>query len=399
MTVKLFQTDMYMKEADSTVVSLEGNRLVLEGTVFAPAAGGQPCDRGTVNGIPVVDVQEENGVIVHTLDPSAAEDSEAADAALSKMSAGAVVHMVIDWNRRFDHMQNHLGEHILSGLFKKVYDLDNKGFHLGEEHATFDIDSKEITQEMLDKIEDLANQVIYDALPVTVEVLENFEAASALPLRKELKVEEDITVVTVPGVDCVACCCPHPANTSQIGVIKLIRTEKYKGMTRIHFKCGRRALMDYRQKHNVTTVLNEKYSADEFSLLDKIKIADDKNESIRKNLNRMKNTFAEIHAEKMLAEADRVVVGEMENAKIDDLKRIAKKLVEMTDLPVAISSASDLCVFLTHSGKSKLKCGKIVKEFATGAGGKGGGGDTQAQVIFNNLDLMRNFIMIVKASV
>ena len=101
----------------------------------------------------------------------------------------------------------------------------------------------------------------------------------------------------------------------------------------------------------------------------------------------------------MLADADRIVIGEMEDAKIDDLKRIAKKLVEKTDLPIAISSASDLCVFLTHSGKSKLKCGKLVKEFATGAGGKGGGGDTQAQVIFNNLDLMRNFIMIVKASV
>ena len=399
MTEKLFQKDMYMREADSTVVSFEGDRLVLAGTVFAPAAGGQPCDRGTVNGIPVVDVQEDKGVIVHILDAASAEDSEAAAKACSQLSAGADVHMVIDWNRRFDHMQNHLGEHILSGLFKKVYDLDNKGFHLGEEHATFDIDSKEITKEMLDHIEDLANQVIYDALPVTVDILENLEAASKMPLRKELKVEEDITVVTVPGVDCVACCCPHPANTSQIGVIKLLRTEKYKGMTRIHFKCGRRALMDYRQKHDVTSVLNEKYSADEFTLLDKIKIADDKNEAIRKDLNKMKNTFAEIHAEKMLAEADSVVAGEMEKATIDDLKRIAKKLVDMTDKPVAISSASDLCVFLTHSGKSKLKCGKIVKEFATGAGGKGGGGDTQAQVIFNNIDLMRNFIMIVKASV
>jgi len=390
---------MYMKEADSTVVSFEGDRLVLEGTIFAPAAGGQPCDRGTVNGIPVVDVQEENGVITHTLDLDAAESDADAAKAVKAMSAGAVVHMAIDWNRRFDHMQNHLGEHILSGLFKKVYDLDNKGFHLGEEHATFDIDSKDITQEMLDNIENLANQVIYDALPVSIDILENLDAVSKYPLRKELKVEEDITVVTVPGVDCVACCCPHPANTSQIGIIKLIRTEKYKGMTRIHFKCGRRALMDYRQKHNVTSVLNEKYSADEFSLLEKIKIADDKNEAIRRDLNKMKSTFADIHAEKMLAEADRIVTGEMEDAKIDDLKRIAKKLVEKTDMPVAISSASDLCVFLTHSGKSKLKCGKLVKEFAVGAGGKGGGGDTQAQVFFNSPDLMRNFIMIVKASV
>ncbi len=394
MTEKLFQKDMYMKEADAEIISFEGDKLVLSRTVFAPTAGGQTCDVGTINCIPVIDVIEEKGAIVHVLDLENAE----ADS-IKSLSEGAVVHMVIDWNKRFDHMQNHLGEHILSGLFKKVYDLDNKGFHLGEEHATFDIDSKEITQEMLDNIENLANQVVYDAIPVNISLLENLEQAVEFPLRKEIKVEEDITVVSVPGVDCVACCCPHPANTSEIGIIKIIGTEKYKGMTRIHFKCGKRALMDYRQKHSVVTTLNKKYSADQFTLLDKIKTVDDKNETIRKDLNRMKDTFAEIHAEKMLSEVDRLVIGELDKANIDDLKRIAKKLVEKTDLPVAISSRSDLCVFLTHSGKSKFKCGKIVKEFAIGSGGKGGGGDTQAQVIFNNLELMRNFIMIVKASV
>ena len=250
---------------------------------------------------------------------------------------------------------------------------------------------------MLDRIELMANDVVYRALPVQVTVIASAEDAEKLPLRKALKAEEDISVVTVPGVDCVACCCPHPADTSQIGVIKLIKTEKYKGMTRIHFKCGRRAFDDYRQKHSVITVLDEKYSADEFTLLDKIKAADAKNDEIRREMNRLKDALADIRAAEFIKDADGIVLGELEKAHIDDLRQVAKKLVNMTDLPVVLSSLSDLCVFMTHSGKSKMKCGALVKEYAVGAGGKGGGGDTQAQVFFNNADLMHNFIAIVKA--
>lgn len=389
-TRKLYQEDMYMKEFEADVLSVsdDARSVVLDATAFAPDAGGQPYDTGTINGVRVIAVHEKDGVITHELE-------EAADGA--GLQAGMRVRGALDWERRFDHMQNHLGEHILSGLFKSEYDLDNKGFHLGEDSATFDIDSKEITQEMLDHIELMANDVVYRALPVQVTVIASAEEAAELPLRKELKAEEDISVVTVPGVDCVACCCPHPSDTSQIGVIKLIKTEKYKGMTRIHFKCGRRALDDYRQKHNVMTVLDEKYSADEFTLLDKIKAADAKNDEIRREMNRLKDALADIRAAEFIKDADKIVLGELEKAQIDDLRQVAKKLVNMTDLPVVLSSLSDLCVFMTHNGKSKMKCGALVKEFAVGAGGKGGGGDTQAQVFFNNADLMHNFIAIVKA--
>lgn len=407
MTEKLYQKDMYMREFDANVVSVDGLNVILDATAFAPDAGGQPCDKGVINGIPVKAVHEKAGIIVHEMeiadaDAASGGKQDAAEAALENagIAPGKCVHGALDWDRRFDHMQNHLGEHILSGIFKSEYDLDNKGFHLGEDSATFDIDAKELTQEMLDRVEMLANEVVYRNLPVEISIIQSAEEALKLPLRKELKAEEDISVVTVPGVDCVACCCPHPSTTAQIGAIKLIKTEKYKGMTRVHFKCGRRALEDYRQKHSVITVLNEKYSADEFSLLDKIKAADAKNEEIRREMNRLKDALADIRAaEFMEACGDMgIVLGELEKGNIEDLRQVAKKLVKMTDMPVVISSASDLCVLLTHSGKSSVKCGALVKEFAVGAGGKGGGGDTQAQVFFNNADLMNNFIEIVKAS-
>lgn len=385
-TIKLYQKDMYMKEFEAEVISVsdDGMSVILDATALAPDAGGQPCDTGTLSSTKVIAVHEKDGVITHIVDKPG-------------LRVGMHVRGELDWNRRFDHMQNHLGEHILSGLFKSEYDLDNKGFHLGEDSATFDINSKEITQEMLDHIELMANDVIYRALPVQVTVIASAEEAAKLPLRKELKADEDISVVIVPGVDCVACCCPHPSDTAQIGIVKLIKTEKYKGMTRIHFKCGRRALDDYRQKHNVMTVLDEKYSADEFTLLDKIKAADAKNDEIRREMNRLKDALADIRAAEFIKDADNVVVGEIDKAQIDDLRHVAKKLVNMTDLPVVLSSLSDLCVFMTHSGKSNMKCGALVKEFAVGAGGKGGGGDTQAQVFFNNADLMHNFIAIVRA--
>lgn len=395
-TRKLYQEDMYMKEFEAEIISVseDGTSVVLDATAFAPDAGGQPYDTGMLGGFRVAAVHEKNGIIYHEMDKSSLLQQP--DAA--PLKAGMLVRGALDWERRFDHMQNHLGEHILSGLFKSEYNLDNKGFHLGEDSATFDIDTKDMTQEMLEHIELLANQVVYRALPVEVTVIADAEEARSLPLRKELKAEEDISVVTVPGVDCVACCCPHPSDTAQIGIIKIIKTEKYKGMTRVHFKCGKRALEDYRQKHRVMTVLDEKYSADEFTLLDKIKAADAKNEETRREMNRLKSALADIRAAEFIKDADKIVMGELEAATIDDLRQIAKKLVNMTDLPVVLMSESELCVFMTHSGKSSMKCGALVREYAVGAGGKGGGGDTQAQVFFNNADLMYNFIAIVRAA-
>ena len=376
MTEKIYQKDAYLREWDAELIRIEDGAAVFTSTIFAPEAGGQPCDLGSAGGFPIVSVEERKGEIFHKLKiPEGTESPQ----------PGQKMKMKLDWDRRFDHMQNHLGEHMLSGLFKSEYDADNRGFHLGEETGCFDIDLKEITPEMLRNIERKANRAVYAALPVTVSLVES--------------ADEDILIVTIPGLDCCACCCPHPSDTSQVGLIKLLRTEKYKGMTRIYYKCGMRALLDYEQKHDVVSALSEKYSADEFTLLEKEKIADRKHEELRRELNNMKDKFAGLMAEEILSEAEKTVSHEFEAETIDDLKRIAKKVTAKTDLPVILSSAKHLCVFMTHTGKSRLRCGAVVKEFAVGAGGKGGGSDTQAQVIFSSLDTMRNFILIAQASV
>lgn len=384
MTERLYNKDAYLRSVTATVTGKEGEFLTFDRTVFAPDSGGQNSDLGTVGGLKVLLVTERNGEIMHQLSQ--------ADAA--GVNVGDQLQMEIDWERRFDHMQNHIGEHILSGLFKSEYDLDNKGFRLGEDVGTFDIDSREITEEMLKRIEDLANDVVYRALPVQITMVGSAEEAKEYPLRKELKADEDILIVTIPGVDCVACCCPHPSDTSQVGIIKITGTEKYKGMTRISFKCGKRALLDYRQKHDVISMLAEKFSADEFTLPEKVAAADRKNDEMHKELNKMKGIVADIEGERLMAQEGPLIAGELANGDMDVVRRVSRKITDNDQRPAIVSSASDLCVLMTVSGSCGVDFGAVVKEHAQALGGKGGGKAASAQAFFGDAESMRSFVKI-----
>ena len=380
MTEKTYQKDRYRKELEAKVVRTEGADVILDRTIFAPDSGGQPWDLGTLGGYPLKSVTEKGDEIIHTLD---------SEAEASALKPGDSVKLVLDWQRRFDHMQNHLGEHILSGIFKSVYNLDNKGFHLGDTDGTFDLDTLELTDEMIRDVENRANQAVYDAIPVQVDLLRSAEDARKYPLRKELKVEEDIIVVSVPGVDCVACCCPHLSDTSQIGIIKITGTEKYKQLTRVHFKCGWRALRDYQQKHVDVTVLSERYSADEFTLLDKIEKVENKNERIRREYNDFKTASALAKARELVSGGTQVACAGIEGADMDYLRTITKKMSELAEMPAVLYSDAALCVLLTAPEGSPVQCGKLVKTLAEG--GRGGGSPTQAQAVFQEPEAMKTF--------
>ena len=388
MTEKLFQLNPYLKETAATVIAVTEDGVLLDKTLFAPEAGGQASDLGFIDEIPMLHAKEKEGKIYHqleTLPPT--------------LKPGAAVTLKLNWERRLDHMQNHCGEHILSGILFTKYGIGNKGFHLGSEFSTLDADMKQMPAEMVEELEQLANEAVFSGIPIKIQLIESKESAEALPLRKALKVEEDISIVTIPGIDCVACCCPHPSDTAQVGLIKIIKAENYKGMTRISFKCGMRALEDYKLKHDIVTVLEKKYSSEDHQLLENIKIQERKVNVLRQELYAMKSKFAEIEADRLLPEADKAVHFEYNDQSLEDMKFLAKKILEKTDLPVILSSTSCLTVLLTHSGKSKLACGKIVKEFACGFGGKGGGSDTLAQALFNDTEVMRNFVKIALMSI
>lgn len=233
-TVRLFDKDSYIQTFDATVLSCEqyesGFAVVLDQTAFFPEEGGQSADSGSLDGARVLDVQEKEGVIVHYTD--------------APLEIGVRVRGQLDFETRYQKMQIHSGEHIISGLMHRKYGYSNVGFHLGGE-ITMDFDG-ELTREQLNEIEDEANRIIYENVAITAEY-PSAEVLAATMYRSKLDLSENVRLVTIGEYDVCACCAPHVARTGEIGLIKLLDAIRYKGGTRIHFLAGSAALAHYRK--------------------------------------------------------------------------------------------------------------------------------------------------------
>lgn len=251
MTEKLFYKDSHMQMFQAIVQECckdgENYKIRLDRTAFFPEGGGQYADHGTLNEYEVHDVQEEQGDVWHyTSHP---------------FEAGDVVEGKIDWQERFEKMQQHTGEHIISGLVHARFGYNNVGFHLGDDSCTMDFDG-EISKEELAEIEWKANEAVVKNLEVQVtypskEELEN------IAYRSKIEIEGQIRIVTIPGYDVCACCAPHVKTTGEIGQIKLTNAQRYKGGVRITMLCGFRALCDYRQKLSATRQISASLCAKE----------------------------------------------------------------------------------------------------------------------------------------
>jgi len=413
-TVKLFQKDVYLKKFTATVISKDIVKdiakdsldrkaaIVLDQTAFFPAGGGQSNDFGTINGLTVSDVFEKNGIIYHIVSSS------------SEFNIGDIVTCEIDWVRRFKNMQRHCGEHILSGMFFKEYGGINRGFHMGEAYMTIDIslegnpDFTEITLDMAKNIEILSNRVIWENAPVITRFFENREEASKLPLRKELTVDEDITIVCVGSIknpsDCVACCGTHPAYAGEVGLIKILKVEMNKGMYRIHFKAGEEALLDYQEKHEIIATLNNKYSANTFDLLEKLLAQEGKNKAFRLQLNtfrqlllkeRIQETEAALATSVASAASNGIVVVSFEALKVDDLLQIGRSVSDKISKLLIIISYEESTILFFSDGKT-IDCGKLVKETAHIYNGKGGGNENQARAILPKPENISIYIDLIE---
>ena len=232
MTEKLFYSDPFLKEFTATVLSCEqgknGWQVVLDRTAFYPEGGGQPTDFGTLGGAHVTDVREKEGIIVHTCD--------------SELPVGDTVTGVIDWERRFDHMQQHSGEHIVSGIICARYGCDNVGFHLGKDIVTIDF-NHDIDPDDLPAIEAQANAFIWSDTPIDIRFLEG-EALQQAEYRSKKFIPGTVRLVAFPGADCCACCGTHVLRAGQVGFIKLLSCQKFREGVRIELLCGKRAF-DY----------------------------------------------------------------------------------------------------------------------------------------------------------
>ena len=239
-TQKYYEADAYRREADAVILAAEpdgrgGGKLALDGTVFYPEGGGQPADHGTLT-LPdgarrtVTDVHEQGGVIWHRVD--ALPDTAA---------PGTAVTGRIDWAWRFDKMQQHTGEHILSGILHQMFGAENVGFHIGSDAVRMDT-SVPISAEGLREAELAANRMVWQNVPVLITYPTREELAR-MTYRSKKEIEGQVRIVTIPGADVCACCGTHTAATGAVGQIKILAAENYKGGVRLSIVCGERALL------------------------------------------------------------------------------------------------------------------------------------------------------------
>ena len=231
-TEKLYYADPFLKTFTATVLDCQPGKngfvVTLDRTSFYPEGGGQPADQGTLDGAAVTDVHEKNGAVLHNVD--------------SAVEIGKTVTGVIDWARRFDHMQQHSGEHICSGLICGRYHCDNVGFHMGTDMVTIDFNA-DISWEELLEIEAQANQYIYEDHPIDIQFHRGSEL-DAIDYRSKKPLEGDVRIVAFPGADCCACCGTHVLRSGQVGLVKFLSVQKFREGVRIELLCGKRAL-DY----------------------------------------------------------------------------------------------------------------------------------------------------------
>ena len=257
-TIRLFDLDAYMQVFDATVLSCQPNDshyvIVLDKTAFFPEAGGQSADGGALDSARVLDVQEVEGIIYHLTD--------------APLTVGDTVRGQIDFPARYLRMQIHSGEHIVSGLMHRKYGYSNVGFHLGGE-ITMDFDG-ELTRAQLDEIEDAANRIIYQNVPITAQY-PSAEVLAATEYRSKLELTENVRLVTIGEYDVCACCAPHVARTGEIGLIKLLDAVRYKGGMRIHFLAGSAALTHYRKTWTDVAVLSTMLSVPQSEVVEGVK--------------------------------------------------------------------------------------------------------------------------------
>ena len=229
-TEKLYYADPFLKTFTATVLDCQPGKngfiVTLDRTAFYPEGGGQPADQGTLDGAAVTDVHEKNGVVLHNVD--------------SAVEIGKTVTGVIDWGRRFDHMQQHSGEHICSGLICERFHCDNVGFHMGADIVTIDFNA-DIPWEELLEIEAQANQYIYEDHPIDIQSHRGAEL-DAIDYRSKKPLEGDVRIVAFPGADCCACCGTHVLRSGQVGLVKFLSVQKFREGVRIELLCGKRAL-------------------------------------------------------------------------------------------------------------------------------------------------------------
>ncbi|MGE1165382.1 alanyl-tRNA editing protein [Peribacillus simplex] len=380
MTKKLYYTSTMTSEWDTNIrESVEENGfyyITLEETAFYPEGGGQPSDTGKIEGITVLDIIKSNdGKILHKTE---------------RRPSSEIVHCELDWPRRFDHMQQHSGQHLLSAVCVELFDSNTVSFHLGKDYLTIDITSEfKWTEVHTAAVEKQANQYIIENREIHAYYVTK-EQLQTLPVVKMPTVSENIRIVEIEGIEYNPCGGTHVARTGEIGLIKIFKTEKQKDYTRLYFKCGFRALNEFSESLGILSALSNKFNTGRTEILNRVeKLENDYKKLLSVNEN-LKLENANFLADSLIAEnAEGFISHIFEDSSMKDLLYLAGTIVKKEKVTILLASLKEQKVILSHSGSFLLHCGKYFKAELSSYNGKGGGSEQTAQAGFaSQNDLM-----------
>ena len=365
MTIKLYEQDAYMRRFTATVLSCEpckkGFAVVLDQTAFFPEGGGQPADFGSLSGEEVLDVQIKDEIITHTLK--------------NPLTVGDTAEGELNWDIRYARMQNHTGEHLLSGLIHRIHGYDNVGFHLNDSLVTLDV-SGPLSEDDIGLLETTANRAVYENCAIYA-TYPTPEEIGGIDYRSKLDLTEGVRLVTIDGYDVCACCAPHVKRTGEIGLIKILDAIPYKGGTRISMLCGIPAFEDYRMLHESNRTMMRLLSAPREQVADFVQRDHDTITALRAEIKALSEKLA--MAQLDIVQTDKAVCGFTKDASFDALRAFAEQYAQDGKLCAMFSLSDDgnasYFLYVPEGGDIR----DTVKAMNGAFAGKGGGKPHYAQ--------------------
>lgn len=355
MTEKLYERDAYQKEFTSIVTACREEdgcyQVALAQTAFYPEGGGQPADSGRLQGLEVLDVQEKDGEIWHRVEKA--------------LEPGMRVTGEIDWEKRFGRMQNHCGEHIVSGLVYQKYGYHNVGFHMSEHVMTVDWDGV-LSWEQLQEIEQMANQAVFENISVQAKYPTR-EELEEIDYRSKKAIEGQVRLIVIPGYDCCACCGTHVACTGEIGSIKILTVQKYKSGVRISMTCGKDALEDYEKKHDEIMHISRALCVKPEEAADAFDRMAEEVFALKQEIASVKKQMYAIRAKEVPAGTKRWFVADASLGG-DDMRELANLFAQNAET-VMVVGANGAYVIKCVAGDAR----EIGKQVNAGLDGRGGG--------------------------
>ena len=369
-TVRLYDQDAYATEFEAEVLACEEvekkekkvYQVWLDQTLFFPEEGGQSPDMGTIDGIKVLDVQIKDEVITHTL--------------AAPLAVGTMVKGVVDWKHRFYNMQQHSGEHIFSGVVHNRFGYDNVGFHLSDSIVTMDFNGV-ITAEDIEKIETEVNQAIIENIPVEVSYPTK-EELKVLEYRSKIEIEGQVRIVTIPGYDVCACCAPHVRRTGEIGMLKVMNVQSYKGGVRISILCGFRALEAFRQKADIITELMAQFSTNQEALVENVTKLKNTNQTMKNQLASAKQELMEYKVAAIPEDSENAILFESD-LETPVVRNVVNGLVEKFAGISAVFVGDDENGYQFIVGSKNKDCRAIAAALREKLSARGGGSDKMIQ--------------------